>query len=264
MGYYLARLVILLLISSMTITTFAATDKASIKELLQRQKTVVREARQSDSGERTNTIIKYVKVPVYTEAPEGATDYRKLEADTRRYDTPFESQKVESATKIIDIVPKGKMLKCRLLSAVDSSSTTLVTAEILEDYAKIKLKGQLIMGKVTKADSDRLYLTFTDLATTPINAQALSLKGELGLKANSVDRKTESIIIKEVGTLLYGLGKVAINAQTAGLGAGVVERVSGADESFKNIEIKPVLSLNPQIFLLRLEEPLKFERIWLL
>ena len=263
MGFCSARLVIVLIAFSMT--AFAETNKVTMRDLLQRQKTVVRQARESGTPDSPATIIKYVKVPVYTEAPEGATDFRKHEEETHRYDTPFESQKTELASKIVDLVPKGKTLKCKLLTAVDSSTTTLITAEILEDYAKVELKGKRIMGKVTKAEGERLYLTFTDLETTPINAQALSLQGELGLKADTIDRKTESIIIKEVGTLLYGLGKVAINAQTAGLGAGVMERVSGADESFKNIEVKPVLCLkNQQIFLIRFEDNLKIERNWLL
>ena len=269
MGCYSMKLVILSIISSMTIIAMADTTPVSLRDLLQRQKTVVRQAREEGSSEHPTTIIKYIKVPVYTKPPTGSPDFKALEEEPHRYDTPFELPAAALAAKIVDIVPKGKALKCRLLESVDSATPAMITAEVLEDCETIRLKGRKVMGKVARVEGNKLFLAFTDIengsGTLSLSAQAMNPQGELGLKADTVDRRTEAIFIQEVGTVVYGLGKAAINASTAGLGSGVVDRVSGIDQTLKTADVAPILGLKKdQKFLLRLEEPLKFERDWLL
>ena len=268
MGSCSLKSVIALTIFSLSLSTTANANLLSTRELLMQQRRAIKQDTANKAASQPRIITKYINAAT-GEPVSNIAGNNSQQGLARRYDTPLEGHLAGIAEKLVELIPKGTTIRCKLSNKVESTSETIIIAEILQDYKANQLQGMLIYGHVSKTENNKVYLKFTDLntdqETITIKAYALSLNKSPGLKADFVDKKTEAVVIKEVGTLLYGLGKAAINNSSAGLGGRVFDKVTNISDTMDHIDTQPQLSINAETeFLLFLEAPIKFEKDWLI
>ncbi|MFH1428999.1 MAG: hypothetical protein ABIH39_04565 [Candidatus Margulisiibacteriota bacterium] len=263
------RLVILLTVSSLSLPAFGDNNRIRMKDLLHRQRIAVKKDREEQKAQKQQTpktIIKYIQGPAGS-ATKGTLSDKNNNAISERYGTPLDYKVVGVAEKLIDIMPEGTVLKCRFIDDVYSISGVIITAVLMEDYKNIRLKGRKIMGQITGIAGEKIFMNFTRLENEGgqinINAQAQDMPGSAGLKFDSIDRKTDGVIIKELGTVLYGLGKLAVDNSTAGIGSKIIDQTTGLPQNIANIDTTPISKINSnRKFIVQLTEPIKLEREW--
>jgi hypothetical protein len=254
----------------LVVSPLFAEDDVTLEELMKRQKEVkMRKANgekviRGKGGTKTVYVEKIREVIVTVQAKESKTFVRK-------YDTGFDMDQDDNDDWVIkDKVPKGKRIKARLLTEINSNGISIISAVFLDDYKDVKLKGKKVVGSIKAVLDDRIFVQFTTLEIGDeehgINAVGMEYRDRKnGLVADSVDRKVGEDIIKEVASIGVGLGKNALDMASGGVAGSIFEKTTLDDDIEKEvgkIDNKTVYKVNKgkKIYIYMLDD-LVIERI---